>query len=215
MGLVQGAKDAGLSPLAALGVSAPGATVSLGGDDSSGWSEAVSEIGQGVSRAASAYQPREVRKLQKAKAALDLENGHLQNARLRAEIRLMETSATKAMSAITPIPGQSVSLPAESDVITIPKEIVANTGSTEKGVSPGLQYFDIGLGLPIRARSEPMTEATEDSWVLPGLLDLGYSLPDIIKAALYTNWDSQPAYGAGLSGRSSSRRRGRESFNVY
>lgn len=89
-----GWKEAGIHPLAGLGMASPGApAVGTFGQDtgSSGrdWGQIMSDMGQGVSRAVAAYATREEREMARYSSALQLENQQLQNDRLRSEIALM------------------------------------------------------------------------------------------------------------------------------
>lgn len=94
---VAGWKKAGIHPLAGLGLSTPSApaVAAIGGDDAgSKWGRALSDVGQGVSRAVAAYASREEREMAKMSAGLQLENQQLQNDRLRSEIALMHQAGT-------------------------------------------------------------------------------------------------------------------------
>lgn len=98
--LVEGAKKAGIHPLAALGVpvSSPNTLQPFGdAGGSSGVGDFLSNAGQGVSRAVEAYMTREDRAISRASAALDLENKRLQNTRLASEIRLLQAGSTPGL----------------------------------------------------------------------------------------------------------------------
>lgn len=90
--IVEGAKKAGLHPLAAMGVqAASGSTHQIGGDYGGGkdysW---LSDAGQGIGRAAGAFLSKEDRAKQQqydeARMGLQLENAKLQNDYLNAQI---------------------------------------------------------------------------------------------------------------------------------
>lgn len=107
-----GFKEAGIHPVYGLGGGAamgqmPG--VQIGGQTSNekGMST-MQNLGQGLSRVASAYLSREEREIAQVSASLDLENKRLQNARLASEIQLMNAPGTPpSVSYDTAIPGQS------------------------------------------------------------------------------------------------------------
>ena len=93
---VGAAKEAGIHPLAALGINpASGAGFQIG-NDSTGpdIGSAIANMGQGIGRATAAYQSKEQRLMEQASATLSLENQQLQNDRLRSEIRLINQPAT-------------------------------------------------------------------------------------------------------------------------
>lgn len=85
----------GINKMMALGMNpaSGGMQFQFGGSgDSVSKSQALSEMGQGISRAASAFDSsseRELKKLTLASAAADVEGKHLENARLRSELALM------------------------------------------------------------------------------------------------------------------------------
>nr|QJB20682.1 MAG: DNA pilot protein [Microvirus sp.] len=97
---VAGWKAAGIHPLAGLGLSTPAAPAfgQVGGNDGPDWGSRLSEMGQGVSRAAAAFASREEREMAKASGVLQLENQQLQNDRLRSEIALMHSAGTPGLS---------------------------------------------------------------------------------------------------------------------
>lgn len=99
--VVEGARRAGLHPLAALGmpaISSGGVSFGGSGDDSLG--SRIERLGTGVSRAASVFQDRSTQALERVMAKLQVENAELQNARLRSEINLMNQPATPAPLAL-------------------------------------------------------------------------------------------------------------------
>lgn len=105
---VEDAKKAGIHPLAALGLPSASPNVSMIGGETGGadLGTRMAEMGQGMSRAAGAYQTNEQRQYDKAVMGLNLEGKWLENERIRSEIRLMSTGATVAPSATPAISGQ-------------------------------------------------------------------------------------------------------------
>jgi len=89
--VVEGAKAAGLHPLAVLGMGGMSAPVGGIGQEKE---SAAQIIGTGLSRAAAAYQPQEEKVVARKAASLQVENMELQNARLRSEIALMNQAGT-------------------------------------------------------------------------------------------------------------------------
>jgi len=80
----------GFHPLAMLGMPPMGGGgFAIGGDSGPSKMEKMAEMGQGISRAASAFTSREEREMAKLSAQLGLENQALQNDRLRSEIALL------------------------------------------------------------------------------------------------------------------------------
>lgn len=163
---VADAKEAGVHPAIALGLpghSVPGTVV---GDTSSSnrRGDAFRELGQGVSRAVEAAATKEDRLLARTSAALAVKNQQLQNDRLASEIALMNSSRTPGITRNPHMPGQG-------DVVAVPKEIVANTGSDEKGVSPSRQVMNY-KGYRINPMSQALADAGMDegpaNWVYQG-----------------------------------------------
>lgn len=100
---MKGAEEAGIHPLYAIGAASAGSPVSLdvgGGYADTGKQQAMADMGQGLSRAASAWLTRGEREMEKFSAKLQLENQQLQNDRLRSEIALMGSAATPGMPPI-------------------------------------------------------------------------------------------------------------------
>lgn len=81
---VADAKSAGISPLAALGASTTSFSNVVGGEGKMG--EAVSDMGQDISKAASAFGNREQKELLLKGAQLDLEGKKLDNDIKRSEL---------------------------------------------------------------------------------------------------------------------------------
>lgn len=106
---MQGWKNAGIHPLAGMGMPTVGpSSFSVGGEASAG--DIAAGIGNGVSRAVEAWQSKEERQFARISSALSLENMQLQNDRLRAEIALASSPGTAPGMAVDPfMPGQSVS----------------------------------------------------------------------------------------------------------
>lgn len=97
---VRGWKLAGIHPLAGMGMNpASGPAVSIGGGaPDTRVSDALHNMGQGVSRAVEAWASKDERNAMRASMALDLENKRLQNTRLASEIRLMQTAGTPGLA---------------------------------------------------------------------------------------------------------------------
>lgn len=95
--LMKGAEMAGIHPLVAFGISPGGGpSFQIGGQDGPTMADRMEQMGQGISRAASAFVPRSQRQMMEASARLSLENQALQNDRLRSEIALMHAPGTPA-----------------------------------------------------------------------------------------------------------------------
>lgn len=172
---VKDAEAAGLHPLAALGMSPAGGPSFSVFPQEKGPStmEAIGQMGQGISRAATAFQDREAREIELMSAGLSIENQQLQNERLRSEIALMRTSQVPSFSAAQPL------IPGSGDVLKVPKEYHAALGGVEKGQRAALQEMVLPQLGPVRFKSEDMANATEDSIIASLMLDLFYTVPDI------------------------------------
>jgi len=107
---VADARRAGISPLAALGASTSSFSNVTGGDRS-GIGEAVSDMGQDISRAATAYSTRGEKAVLAKGAALDLEKKGLENDLLRTELadKMRKTVATPGSP--PGMPGPNVGIP--------------------------------------------------------------------------------------------------------
>jgi len=159
----EGWARAGIHPLAGMGIPThAGGSYSIGGGSTGRdtWG-AISDMGQGISRAAGAFFTKEQRSMEMASNALMLENQQLQNERLRSEINMMNA------------PGTPPGLPSESWVQKVAKQVTHNTGGgIEAGINPGMTYTDVpGLG-HVLLPTEKAAEQTEASYLIPLLMDL-------------------------------------------
>lgn len=176
---VEGWKRAGIHPLAAMGApmaSAPSFAVG-GGSDNDRFA-GLSHMGAGISRAAQAFASKEDQDLMRASTVLSLENQKLQNDRLRSEIALMTTGAPKSVAMNPAIPGQGDS------VITVPKEVIAGMSGMEAGQRQALQDFLMPgkfFGGSMRSKSADLGEAMEDSVIGSAVVDLLYTVPDLVR----------------------------------
>lgn len=189
--VVQGAKNAGLHPLAVLGMNmGSGSSFSMGSDGSSykdtSW---LNDVGQGIGRAAGALVDRKTRAQQdqfnQVQMQQKLENNDLQNQLLRAQIRqygvddAVATLANGARMAIThqqqnpPFPvsrnGTVIDGQGDSTVSSLfkvkPAEITANdpsTPSSEAGSHPEIRFTRTATGGYAPIRSSVLEEALED-----------------------------------------------------
>lgn len=166
---VQGAKNAGIHPLAALGmpqVSAPMAQVGGGSSGPSAF-ERMGALGQDLSRAVLATRDNEDRKMALMGARLQLENQSLQNDVLRSQ--LMRSMSAQVGPAI---PG----------VTTIPKEIISRNGPTEAGIAAAHQLLEFTPGNYVRAPGSAMADANLDDGPASWYYQLSRTLPDMVKA---------------------------------
>ena len=168
--LREGAEAGGFHPLAALGYNPAmgGATTPVfqdgGGND---YGQALYNMGQGISRAASAFQSKEAMALEKLSAGLGLENQKLQNDRLRAEIRLMEQPGSPPLFAGNQaIPGQGNS--SQVDLYRSPQAMSDAVGR-EAARLPTYQYVRNHDGTYSLVPSEQMKNRMEDD-LITGLL---------------------------------------------
>lgn len=187
--LVEGAKRAGLHPLAVLGMNmGSGQAYSVGdsGYQDTSW---LNDAGQGIARAAGALVDRKTRAQQdqfnQVQMQQKLENNDLQNQLLRAQIRqygvddAVATLANGARMAIThqqqnpPFPvsrnGTVIDGQGDSTVSSLfkvkPAEITANdpsTPSSEAGSHPEIRFTRTATGGYAPIRSSVLEEALED-----------------------------------------------------
>lgn len=169
--VVEGAKAAGLHPLAVLGMPAVGASVGSigGGSESSGsrMGRTIADMGQGVSRAVSAYKDAETRATEKRMIDLQMQGLELDNVRKASEIKLMNQPGNP--------PGMSVT-GAEGFHDMLSKQMPGQMG-IQKGAPPIFKTAVDQKGNPIRVWNE---EDLGDSEVLAALTSMGYSVPDWI-----------------------------------
>lgn len=124
---VADARRAGISPLAALGASTTSFSNVVGGEAKVG--EAVGDMGQDISRAATAYSNREQKTLLLKGAALDLEGKGLDNDIKRAELADKVRKVTSPgsppgvnMPSTGVLPGGSSNWPITTSVPIEPKD---------------------------------------------------------------------------------------------
>lgn len=161
--IVEGAKNAGLHPLAVLGVNfAQGSTHSIGSDYGGGkdysW---LSDAGQGIGRAAGALLSKEDRAKQQAydesRMALDLENRQLQNDSIRLNmdatkqdmVRQLARDAERSLNNHAQTPGFSVGVDGRTTRSVIDGQNNA-TGSSLMSVKPA----EIVASSPFRPEAE-------------------------------------------------------------
>lgn len=171
---VKAAKSAGIHPLVALGASpVSGPSISVGGDSGSSnrMGDALSGLGQGISRAVEAYASKEERDMSRAAAKLSLENQQLQNDRLRSEIALLRQPGSPPGMADNPI------IPGQSDSIKHIPQSFYDTIPTGLGTSRNVPLHTMSIdekGRPMRVWNEDLG----DNEILQALHSIGYSLPD-------------------------------------
>lgn len=164
--ITEGAQKAGIHPLAAMGMQ----PVSLsptpvfgdsGGSDKFG---AIADMGQGISRAVTAWTSKEERQMAAQSAALQLENQQLQNDRLRSEISLMNTGGTPGITAGPHMPGQG-------DGRYLPQELLP------LGYGDDAPFLRMGIdskGNRLRVYNDELG----DNEILQAMTSLGYTIPD-------------------------------------
>lgn len=191
--LVEGAKNAGLHPLAVLGMNVGSGQSFSMGDTGSDYKDTswLNDAGQGIARAAGALVDRKTRAQQdqfnQVQMQQKLENNDLQNQLLRAQIRqygvddAVATLANGARMAITHqqqnppfsvsrngtvIDGQGDSTTSELFKVK-PPELWANhpqTPAAEAGSHPEVKFARTALGGYAPVRSQAMEEALEDDY---------------------------------------------------
>lgn len=192
--LVQGAKNAGLHPLAVLGMSTSSGPSFSMGDTGSNYQDVswLNDAGQGIARAAGALVDRKTRAQQEqfnqVQMQQKLENNDLQNQLLRAQIRqygvddAVATLANGARMAIThqqqnpPFPvsrnGTVIDGQGDSTVSSLfkvkPPELWANHPQTpfaEAGSHPEIKWTRTAFGGYSPVRSQALEEALEDDYI--------------------------------------------------
>lgn len=172
---VQDAQKAGLHPLAALGVNTAGGPTSfIGATPSTGMGNAVSDMGQDLSRAlrASETQQRRAESFDTAIRGLDIENKQLQNELLRSRIAVSRAGTPPA----TPSFEQRWALPGSGDTPSVKLEPVGvNPGEPgkpymEPGTNPDTSYMRTKDGYaiyPSKAAQERMEDnfLAQTSWM--------------------------------------------------
>lgn len=163
---VEGFRAAGIHPLFGLtgtsGVTAmPSYSTPAGGSNRD-----YAAAGQGIERAVSAFTSAPERALAAESAKLSIENQQLQNDMLRTQILHMNSPGTPPGYS-----GGTSMFPGQNDVLKIPKEVVANTGQTEKGIRAIAQRFQFA-GSPIYGMSEDFANAGNDDGPLTWLNQL-------------------------------------------
>lgn len=214
--VVEGARRAGLHPLAVLGVN-PGSGGSISMGDMGGSyrdSSWLNDVGQGIGRAAGALVDRKTRAQQEtyneAKMGLDLENAKLQNELIRSNIKVNEfdmlrQAARDAERAINnqqqvptfPVGRNGAVIDGQGDSTTSslfkvkPAELVANDPqrfAAEAGSVPEIRFSRTSDGGYAPMRSQALEEALEDDW----LGSLGWNLRNRLAPNLYDASDAAP-----------------------
>lgn len=191
--LVEGAKKAGLHPLAVLGMNVgSGQSFSMGDTGGSyqdnSW---LNDVGQGIGRAAGALVDRKTRAQQEAyneaKMGLDLENAKLQNELIQSNIKVNEfdmlrQAARDAERSINnqqqvpsfPVGRNGAVIDGQGDSTTSslfkvkPPELWANhpeTSFAEAGSHPEIKFARTALGGYSPVRSQALEEALEDDYL--------------------------------------------------
>lgn len=191
--LVEGAKKAGLHPLAVLGMNVgSGQSFSMGDTGGSyqdnSW---LNDVGQGIGRAAGALVDRKTRAQQEAyneaKMGLDLENAKLQNELIQSNIKVNEfdmlrQAARDAERAINnqqqvpafPVGRNGAVIDGQGDSTTSslfkvkPPELWANHPQTpfaEAGSHPEVKWARTADGGYSPVRSQAMEESLEDDYL--------------------------------------------------
>lgn len=192
--LVEGAKNAGLHPLAVLGMNVGSGQSFSMGDTGSNYKDTswLNDAGQGIARAAGALVDRKTRAQQdqfnQVQMQQKLENNDLQNQLLRAQIRqygvddAVATLANGARMAIThqqqnpPFPvsrnGTVIDGQGDSTVSSLfkvkPPELWANHPQTpfaEAGSHPEIKWTRTAFGGYSPVRSQALEEALEDDYI--------------------------------------------------
>lgn len=190
--LVEGAKKAGLHPLAVLGMNVgSGGFASVG--DNGGYQDTswLNDVGQGIGRAAGALVDRKTRAQQEAyneaKMGLDLENAKLQNELIQSNIKVNEfdmlrqaaRDAERSINNQQQVPsfpvgrnGAVISGQGDSTTSSLfkvkPPELWANhpeTSFAEAGSHPEIKFARTALGGYSPVRSQALEEALEDDYL--------------------------------------------------
>lgn len=180
---VEDAKKAGIHPLYALGAQTHSFTPSaIGVDADYSMANAMQSAGQNLDRAVQATmtgQQRHAVKMQQ----LTEERGELENALLKSQIAREQANANPNF------PGSPGMLDGQGNVVIIPKEVVANDGPYEKGVSPAHQTLQFGPG-KITAMSQALSDAGLDDGPAQWYYQLSRTIPGMIAS------DARQAYSA-------------------
>ncbi len=191
--LVEGAKKAGLHPLAVLGMNVGSGQSFFMGDTGGSYQDNswLNDVGQGIGRAAGALVDRKTRAQQEfyneAKMGLDLENAKLQNELIQSNIKVNEfdmlrQAARDAERAINnqqqvpafPVGRNGAVIDGQGDSTTSslfkvkPPELWANHPQTpfaEAGSHPETKWARTALGGYSPVRSQAMEEALEDDYI--------------------------------------------------
>ena len=214
--LVEGAKKAGLHPLAVLGMNVGSGQSFSMGDTGGSYQDSswLDDVGQGIGRAAGALVDRKTRAQQEAyneaKMGLDLENAKLQNELIQSNIKVNEfdmlrQAARDAERAINnqqqvpsfPVGRNGAVIDGQGDSTTSslfkvkPAELVANDPqrfAAEAGSVPEIRFSRTSDGGYAPMRSQALEEALEDDW----LGSLGWNLRNRLAPNLYDAPDAAP-----------------------
>lgn len=193
--LVEGARRAGLHPLAVLGMPlATGSSHSIGAGPDSDYSW-LSDVGQGIGRAAGALLSKEDREKQQlydeTRQKQQLKNNELQNNLLSAQIAQISQdmalqlagNSARAVNSTSQSPGFQLGvdgrttrsvIPGQNDATTSslftskPPEIAVShpqTAFAEAGTHPEIRFSRTALGGYAPVRSQAVTDALEDDLV--------------------------------------------------
>lgn len=175
--MAAGWKKAGIHPLAGMGINlGSGPSFSVGGGGSDSPAAMMDSMGQGITRAASAFSTREQKLMESVSAGLAIENQQLQNDRLRAEIQ--------QMTAVGSPPARPNLDATGSAVGTTLSETLSNTPVNKLGLADGIQQLmrvavDPHSGEPVRVLNQDVS----DSEVLQALTAALYTVPDLIRGS--------------------------------
>lgn len=133
---------AGLHPLAALGAQTMSASpVSIGSTADMSMPNALNDMGQNISRAVGASQPKEVRAMTASMNQLALERASLENELLRTQISSINRPTTPGLPFSNSVSPGQVDVVADKQTSSNP----GDSGSTA-GLHPAFQNYDLGRG---------------------------------------------------------------------
>lgn len=171
---VDDARKAGIHPLAALGFNGPQPATMVG--DTS-WGDAVSNMGQDVSRAVYATRSNDDREMRLMRA-LELERAGLQNELLRSQISRFKSQTGPGLP-VEPVPlRRTVSQP--------------GTPSMEVGSVADFGFADVPGGGKTPIPSKDIKERIEDNWIQETLHALRNNLLPNINPNLHRPKDRLP-----------------------
>lgn len=183
---VEDAKAAGLHPLAALGaqVSSPSPAF-VGSVDTNPMGTAIDNMGQNLSRAIAA-KSTPLERLQMRLLNAQVEGQEIENAAKASQMARLHGAGMPP-----PFPVGGVT----GDVSIVPKEIIANTGPYEKGVSPSHQRLQFSPHSDIRAMSSALSDAGLDDGPANWYYQATRTIPDMIVSDAKTAYRSYMSKG--------------------